>query len=89
MRTAGRKPKPAAAGPDPRDVPALLITREGHDDWNVWITLPGCDALEDRFGFICGTGNTREQAVADAVRGLEDALERLQAPAGVIPERAI
>jgi hypothetical protein len=88
MRTPGRKPK-AAETSDVKDVPALLITYEAGRDWNVWITLPGCDALEDSFGFICGTGNTRDQAVADAVRGLEDALERLQAPAGVIPERAI
>jgi hypothetical protein len=67
----------------------LLITRTGDDDWQVWITLPDHDALRDAFGFVIGTGATRDAALAAAVADLEAAVDALQAPPGVIEERAL
>lgn len=68
----------------------LLITRNRDlTEWSVWITLAGHDPLTDAFGFIVGGGDTRESAVAAAVAALEDATQRLQSPAGDIPEREV
>jgi len=53
------------------------------DGWQVWITLDGHDPIEDAFGFIVGTGDTRDEAVAAAVKDLEAAIEELQQPATV------
>jgi hypothetical protein len=66
----------------------LLIHEETGDDWQVWISLDDHDPLNDPFGFIIGTGKTRDAAVADAVRDLEAILEQLQAPPGTIEERS-
>lgn len=66
---------------------ALLITHAADDDWNVWISLPDHDPVEDSYGFIVGSGSTRDDAVASAVRDLETLLERLQSPPGHIRER--
>ena len=68
---------------------SLLISHEGNDDWSVWIGLPDQDPIDDAFGFIIGSGSSREEAVADAVLSLEIAVEKLQAPAGVIEEREL
>lgn len=65
----------------------LLIYREAWGRWQVWITLPDHDALEDAFGFIIGTGSTRDEAVRVAVADLEAAVEALQSPPGVVEER--
>ncbi len=67
----------------------LLITRHGGNDWSVWITLPNHDALNDAVGFVIGSGETRDAAVASAVADLESALRRLQSPQGEVEERAI
>ena len=65
---------------------SLLVTRNGLD-WDVWISLPDHDPIEDAFGFVVGVGRTRDAAVADAVQALEEAVERLQAPPGQLKER--
>ena len=67
----------------------LLITHKGDDDWDVWITLPDHDAIHDAVGFIIGSGETRDAAVAAAVADLESAVERLQSPRGGVQERAL
>ena len=66
----------------------LLITydEDRRNRYNVWITLPDHDPLRDAFGFVVGVGNTRDNAGAKAVAVLEDAVARLQAPAGAIEE---
>lgn len=69
-------------------VPSLLIVSEGDADWHVWMSLEDHDPLDDAFGFIIGSGETRDAAVADAVASLEAATARLQSPPGVVPERA-
>ena len=67
-------------------VPSLLITgTEG--DYSVWISLEQHDPVLDPYGFIIGTSDTRDGAVADAVASLEAAIDQLQAPRGVVPER--
>ena len=68
---------------------SLLITKSGDDDWNVWIGLPEQDPLLDPYGFIIGSGATKEAAITEAVASLEAATERLQSPAEAIEERAI
>lgn len=71
----------------------LLITKPKDGiEWCVWMTLPGHDPIADAFGFVIGTGSTRDASVADAVAALEDVVERLQAPrdpVGGIEERMI
>ncbi len=64
---------------------ALLIQR-GEGDWSVWISLPDHHPIRDPFGFIIGSGATRDEAVADAVKGLELLVDRLQGPPGTIRE---
>lgn len=64
----------------------LLIHQEAQDDWQVWISLPGHNPLEDPFGFIIGLGVTRGDAVGTAVADLEAAINELQSPPGVIEE---
>ena len=68
---------------------ALLITHEAGRDWQVWITLPGHDALLDPFGFVIGSGATRQDAVGEAVADLEQLIERLQSPPGVVAEHEV
>ena len=57
----------------------IVVLHEGPDDWQVWI------GLEDQrppagWSFSIGTGQTRNAAVADAVKDLEAQIERLQQP---------
>jgi hypothetical protein len=68
---------------------SLLITTSGPEDWAVWISLPKHDPLTDRWGFVIGSGATRDAAVADAVATLEQAVERLQSPTGVVAVREL
>ena len=51
--------------------------------WCVWAGLDGEDPRESLHGFIIGQGDTRDEAVADAVRELEAATERLQSPVDI------
>ena len=51
------------------------------DGWNVWIGLEGDMPAPQGFSFIIGSGATRDEALADAVKDLEAALEQLQQPA--------
>jgi hypothetical protein len=50
---------------------------ESEDDWSVWLNAGDTDFS----GMCIGTGATRDEAVADAVNGLEEAVARLQGPA--------
>jgi hypothetical protein len=68
---------------------SLVISRTSDNDWSVWMSLPDHDPIEDAFGFVVGSGETREEAVADAVAVLQEATRRLQAPACDIEERDI
>ena len=61
-----------------------LVVNYDLQTWNVWISLPDHDPLTDDFGFVIGTGKTRDKAVAQAVHELETIIERLQVPAGLI-----
>jgi hypothetical protein len=53
-----------------------MLGSEG--DWEVWLQLAG-DVEPPSGNTICiGTGATRNEAIADAVRDLEDVVEQLQ-----------
>lgn len=70
----------------------LVITRArdgAPGDWSVWVTLDDHDPLEDAFGFVVGRGETRDDAIADAVVELEAAVVQLQGPISVIEERIL
>jgi hypothetical protein len=69
----------------------LLITKDKDDDndWGVWVGIDDEDPLRSRYGFCIAGGSSRQEAVTDAVKALERALEQLQAPPGVVSERAI
>lgn len=71
----------------PSDALGLFFIEEAEDDWHVWIGLPNHTSVFDCYTFIIGTGATRDEAAADAVKALEGCLERLQAPRGVIEEQ--
>lgn len=67
----------------------LLITYCGTNDWNVWVTTDGEHPIRGPFGFIVGGGATRDEAVAEAVKDLEVAIEELQSPPGVVDEEMV
>lgn len=71
----------------PGDGCALLITSSGPGDYSVWVSLPHHDPVQDIYGFIIGVGESRDDAVADAVKELEGLVARLQGPPGDILER--
>lgn len=48
------------------------------DDWTVWLSLDDHDPVKDPFGFVIGVGQTREDAIGDAVQDLVAALTALQ-----------
>lgn len=73
--------------PKTLSVPSLLVTHRSGSDYSVWISLPGHDPVLDPYGFIVGCGDTRDEAMSDAVDCLEAAIEQMQAPIGVIAER--
>ena len=50
--------------------------------WNVWLNLHGC---QDFTGLCLSAEPTRDEALRQAVRVLEGALEQLQAPASAWP----
>ncbi len=50
--------------------------------WSVWIALDGHDPMTEPFGFVVGYGDTRDEAVTDAVADLEDVIETLQSGGG-------
>lgn len=61
-----------------------VIVRDG-DDWNVWAMLDeeaddGMKPWHSNNSLIVGVGQSRDAAVADAVREFEAAVERLQQP---------
>jgi hypothetical protein len=59
----------------------LITSNRAGDDWSVWATLEGHDAIRDSFGFIIGVGATRDAAVADAVRVLKELSRSYNHPA--------
>ena len=67
----------------------LVIVKDTEDDWSVWMSLPDHDPLRDAFGFVIGSGTTRDAAVANAVRELESEIEQLQGPIGVVEQREV
>lgn len=72
---------------------SIVITEEvSEPHWNVWVSLPDHDPVNDPFGFVIGVGSTRDVAVEDAVAVLEDCCDRLQAqrdPVNGIEERKV
>ena len=70
-----------------RPEPYSLLIEASDGEYSVWVSLPDHDPIKDAFGFVIGTGVTRDQAVAAAVVELEDLLGRLQGPPGTIEER--
>lgn len=67
---------------------SLLLQKPtpGDTSWNVWISLHGNHPILDPCGFIVGQGQSRDEAVGEAVKALEEAIERLQSPPGVVFE---
>lgn len=59
------------------DALSIRIQDDG-SDVSVWLGLPDENPISDRYGFVIGTGKTRQLALTDAVAALEDATERLQ-----------
>ena len=58
---------------------AITVLRDG-DDWDVWMNLDDGTTAPGGLSFVIGSGATRDEAVADAVKDLEAALDQLQQP---------
>lgn len=57
----------------------ITVLRDG-SDWNVWIALDDGTTPPSGPSFIIGSGATRDEAVAEAVKDLEAATDQLQQP---------
>jgi hypothetical protein len=58
----------------------FVVLREDEHEWEVWTTLKDAtaDPRDDLFGFCVGSGDTREEAIRDAVWNVECALGELK-----------
>jgi hypothetical protein len=56
----------------------VTILKDG-DDWSVWIQLEDGSKPTEGLAFVIGCGKTLDEAVADAVRDLEAAIDELHA----------
>lgn len=52
----------------------------GREQWHVWAQLEPGDPSEMGESFIIGLGDTRDEAIAMAVKDLEDTVDALQRP---------
>jgi hypothetical protein len=56
----------------------LTVHDDPHGGVNVWAGLEGSDPRADAFGFIIGTGETRDDAINDALRSIARAVGELK-----------
>jgi hypothetical protein len=55
-------------------VSVISILRPADNDWQVWINLDDGTKAPAGLSFCIGGGETRDEAIADAVEDLEDAI---------------
>jgi hypothetical protein len=51
-----------------------IVVVQERESWDVWVSLDGHDPLKSQFGFCIGTAATRQRAVSNAVKELENAI---------------
>ena len=59
---------------------SVITVLRDDSGWNVWINLDDGTTAPAGLSLIIGSGATRDEAVADAVKDLEAALDQLQQP---------
>ena len=57
---------------------ALLIEEDSDGTWAVWLGLPGENPVTSPYGFCCGTGRSREEALLRSEAALQRALGAMQ-----------
>lgn len=65
----------------------LTVHEDPHGGFNVWAGLEGSDPRADAFGFIVGTGETREEAIREATQTIARAIGELRSLENMRKER--
>ena len=63
-----------------------IVGVKGRHDYAVWVALDFHHPVKDPYGFCLSVARSKAAALQEAVKCLEEAVEKLQSPPGVLEE---